>query len=131
VEEGARRAARDSREDSSVLLRAWTYVLNRLWLYFDEHYYLLYAFNTEPMLIWPKEQRPSSGSLDGVWDKFGPDGTLAQFLQDFGKTLLSKYKPRAIAVFSAHWETNGQTLGECSSLLSPKFDSTLTSDRLW
>jgi len=70
------------------------------------------TFRTEPMLIWPKEQRPSSSPMDRSWDKFGSDGTLAQFLQDFGKTLLSKYKPRAIAVFSAHWETLGQTLGE-------------------
>jgi aromatic ring-opening dioxygenase catalytic subunit (LigB family) len=64
------------------------------------------------MLILPKEQRPSFSRMDSSWDKFGPDGTLAQFLQDFGQTLLSKYKPRAIAVFSAHWETQGQTLGE-------------------
>ena len=66
-----------------------------------------YALHAEPMLIWPEELRSSSGSLG----KFGPDGTLAQFLQDFGKTLLSKYKPRAVAVFSAHWETHDQTLG--------------------
>ena len=71
------------------------------------------ALHTEPMLIWPKEQRPSSSSMDSSWDRFGPDGTLAQFLQDFGKALLSKYKPRAIAVFSAHWETHSETLGEC------------------
>ena len=51
--------------------------------------------------------------MDSSWEKFGPDGTLAQFLQDFGKALLSKYKPRAIAVFSAHWETHSETLGEC------------------
>jgi aromatic ring-opening dioxygenase catalytic subunit (LigB family) len=75
-----------------------------------------HAFHTEPMLLWPKEQRSSSSPMDGMLDKFGPDGTLAQFLQDFGKTLLSKYKPRAIAVFSAHWETHGQTLGKVSTM---------------
>jgi aromatic ring-opening dioxygenase catalytic subunit (LigB family) len=72
----------------------------------------LCAFHIEPQLIWPKEHRPASTPLDAAWGKFGPDGTLAQFLQDFGKTVLSKYKPRAIAVFSAHWETHGETLGE-------------------
>ena len=82
------------------------------------------------MLIWPKELRPSSSQLEKAWDKFGPDGVLAQFLQDFGKALLSKYKPRAIAVFSAHWETHGQTLGEYPPLLSPTHDSALNSDRL-
>ena len=75
------------------------------------------------MLIWPKEQRSSPGPLGG---KFGPDGTLAQFLQDFGKVLLSKYKPRAIAVFSAHWETQGQTLGQYLNWPSLTFDSTYT-----
>jgi len=33
------------------------------------------------------------------------DGTLHQFLQDFGPALLEKYRPKAILVFSAHWES--------------------------
>ena len=41
----------------------------------------------------------------------GKDGPLAQFLRDFGETLVRKYKPKAIVVFSAHWETNGARVG--------------------
>ncbi|KIK63692.1 hypothetical protein GYMLUDRAFT_162506 [Collybiopsis luxurians FD-317 M1] len=39
-----------------------------------------------------------------------PNGPLAEFLRDFGPTLLEKYKPKAILVFSAHFETEGETL---------------------
>ena len=39
------------------------------------------------------------------------DGPLSQFLKDFGKTLVQKYKPKAIVVFSAHWDTDGIRLG--------------------
>lgn len=38
-------------------------------------------------------------------------GALYRFLGDFGKTLVEKYKPKAIVVFSAHWETDGTRLG--------------------
>ena len=38
-------------------------------------------------------------------------GPLSQFLKDFGKTLVDKYKPKAIVVFSAHWDTEGMRLG--------------------
>ena len=38
-------------------------------------------------------------------------GTLPQFLRDFGETLVKKYKPKAIVVFSAHWDTDGTRLG--------------------
>jgi len=48
-----------------------------------------------------------------MYKTVGPEGELAQFLQDFGKTLVEKYNPRAIVVFSAHWEgPHNQTLGE-------------------
>ncbi|KAF5391911.1 hypothetical protein D9757_001744 [Collybiopsis confluens] len=40
----------------------------------------------------------------------GPGGPLAAFLKDFGPILLEKYKPRAILVFSAHFENTGETL---------------------
>ena len=46
----------------------------------------------------------------------GRDGPLANFLRDFGPLLLEKYKPKGIAVFSAHWETNGERLGESKAL---------------
>lgn len=42
----------------------------------------------------------------------GPRGPLAAFLKDFGPALLKKYNPKAIVVFSAHWETRGETLGK-------------------
>lgn len=32
--------------------------------------------------------------------------------KDFGPALLSKYKPKGIVVFSAHWETLGERLGQ-------------------
>ena len=38
-------------------------------------------------------------------------GTLPPFLKDFGETLVRKYKPKAIVVFSAHWDTDGTRLG--------------------
>lgn len=41
----------------------------------------------------------------------GPNGPLANFLKDFGPTLLQKYNPKAVVVFSAHWETLGERLG--------------------
>lgn len=41
----------------------------------------------------------------------GPDGQLAKFLKDFGPALLKKYSPKAIVVFSAHWETHGERVG--------------------
>jgi aromatic ring-opening dioxygenase catalytic subunit (LigB family) len=40
----------------------------------------------------------------------GPKGQLASFLRDFGPSLLKKYKPKGIVVFSAHWETAGERL---------------------
>jgi 4,5-DOPA dioxygenase extradiol len=40
----------------------------------------------------------------------GPNGPLAKFLAEFGPTLLKKYQPKGIVVFSAHWETQGERL---------------------
>lgn len=37
----------------------------------------------------------------------GPDGLLVQFLRDLGPHLLAKYRPKAIVILSAHWETPG------------------------
>ena len=47
----------------------------------------------------------------------GPHGPLATFLKDFGPALLKKYNPKAIVVFSAHWETYGERIGMQSSKL--------------
>jgi len=40
----------------------------------------------------------------------GKNGPLSQFLQDFGRILVEKYSPKAIVVFSAHWDTEGTRL---------------------
>jgi aromatic ring-opening dioxygenase catalytic subunit (LigB family) len=61
-----------------------------------------------PQLIWP-EHLPSGMALDSIG---GPRGPNAQFLRDFGKTLIEKYNPKAIVVFSAHWETHGHIEGK-------------------
>ena len=37
-----------------------------------------------------------------------PNGPHSKFLQDFGPYLLKKYNPKAVVVFSAHWETSNQ-----------------------
>jgi 4,5-DOPA dioxygenase extradiol len=41
----------------------------------------------------------------------GASGPLFRFLSDFGPTLLKKYQPKGILVFSAHWETSSERLG--------------------
>ncbi|KAI0637115.1 Extradiol ring-cleavage dioxygenase class III enzyme subunit B [Trametes polyzona] len=60
-----------------------------------------------PMLAFPERDAESRG---GVMKAMGPKGSLATFLKDFGPALLSKYKPKGIVVFSAHWETVGERL---------------------
>ncbi|KIM32151.1 hypothetical protein M408DRAFT_326809 [Serendipita vermifera MAFF 305830] len=59
----------------------------------------------QPMLTWPKAIAPQSGPFAELYKDMGPEGPLAQFLQDFGKELVEKYDPKAIVVFSAHWES--------------------------
>lgn len=61
-----------------------------------------------PMLAFPQELSTSSNELLAT---MGPRSNLASFLGDFGPTLLRKYKPKGIIVFSAHWETEGERLG--------------------
>ena len=68
-----------------------------------------------PLLIWP-ERLPASLPLDSIG---GPKGPNAQFLRDFGKTLVEKYNPKAIVVFSAHWETHGHIEGTHPTSLIP------------
>ena len=41
----------------------------------------------------------------------GKSGPLPRLLNDFGETLIKKYKPKAIVVFSAHWDTDRTRLG--------------------
>jgi len=56
----------------------------------------------QPMLIWPESVPPPDREM---FASMGPKGPLATFLKDFGPALMEKYKPKAIVVFSAHWET--------------------------
>lgn len=61
-----------------------------------------------PMLALSPAQ---AGGMSGMAAWHGPTGPLAKFLADFGPTLLEKYKPKGIVVFSAHWETMSERLG--------------------
>ena len=61
-----------------------------------------------PILQYPDELL---GRGDAMEEYAGPKGPLARFLKDFGPTLLEKYKPKGILVFSAHWETHGERQG--------------------
>lgn len=61
-----------------------------------------------PMLAMPDN---SSSGFGQVLKHAGPKGPLANFLRDFGPTLLEKYKPKGIVVFSAHWDTHRERLG--------------------
>ncbi|GAA6014344.1 hypothetical protein JCM11491_005049 [Sporobolomyces phaffii] len=61
----------------------------------------------QPMLILPPHLAKDTPMLATLGEIQGPDGLLSQFLQDFGPTLLEKYRPRAIVVLSAHYETDG------------------------
>jgi len=64
-----------------------------------------YFGHGQPMLIWPDTIPPPN---DDIFSSAGPRGPLAQFLRDFGPALLEKYNPKAVVVFSAHWETSGE-----------------------
>jgi hypothetical protein len=62
------------------------------------------------------------------------NGALFHFLKDFGKVLVEKYRPKAIVVFSAHWETDGQVLGTRLAVSPSRYTLTSAgnrSDRLW
>ena len=63
-----------------------------------------------PMLAMPIEDTENGRLPSGM----GQKGDLAKFLGDFGPALLSKYKPKGIVVFSAHWDTSGERLGMSS-----------------
>ncbi|KAF7297210.1 LigB domain-containing protein [Mycena indigotica] len=61
-----------------------------------------------PMLVSKPSFMPRVGEKVMQWG--GPNGPLATFLRDFGPALLEKYNPKAIVVFSAHWETDNVRL---------------------
>lgn len=64
------------------------------------------------MLLWPKSHSLPFDDLDSIG---GPNGPHAAFLKDFGKFILEKLKPKALLVFSAHWETRNQIEGNSKS----------------
>ncbi|EKM55630.1 uncharacterized protein PHACADRAFT_256379 [Phanerochaete carnosa HHB-10118-sp] len=59
-----------------------------------------------PMLVFPE----SETAISPILKHAGSKGPLANFLRDFGPALLAKYKPKAIVVFSAHWDTLDERL---------------------
>lgn len=59
------------------------------------------------MLLWPKSQ-PQPMEPDAIG---GPNGPHVSFLKDFGKFIMERLKPKALLVFSAHWETRNQIEG--------------------
>ncbi|KIJ34630.1 hypothetical protein M422DRAFT_34980 [Sphaerobolus stellatus SS14] len=58
-----------------------------------------YFGHGQPMLMWP-ESMPDPET--DIFEFVGP--------KDFGPVLLEKYKPKAIVVFSGHWETSEEQL---------------------
>ncbi|BGP57283.1 hypothetical protein JCM8202v2_004923 [Rhodotorula sphaerocarpa] len=65
----------------------------------------IFLAHGSPMLIHPPHLAEARGGPLGAIQ--GPTGPLARFLQDLGPALLEKYRPRAIVVLSAHWESPG------------------------
>ncbi|GAA5834448.1 hypothetical protein JCM5353_003856 [Sporobolomyces roseus] len=61
----------------------------------------------QPMLLLPPHLAKDSPMLETLGEIQGPDGLLSQFLQDLGPALMEKYRPEAIVVLSAHFETDG------------------------
>ncbi|KAI0340491.1 Extradiol ring-cleavage dioxygenase class III enzyme subunit B [Trametopsis cervina] len=64
-----------------------------------------YFGHGSPMMAFPEESQRVKD-----FSHLGPNGPLAKFLKDFGPTLLDKYNPKAIVVFSAHWDIQGEQL---------------------
>ncbi|KAF5324744.1 hypothetical protein D9611_004512 [Ephemerocybe angulata] len=60
-----------------------------------------------PILAFPPHMAAGMGDMAAYQ---GSTGVLSDFLKAFGSTLLEKYNPKGIVVFSAHWETHGTRL---------------------
>jgi aromatic ring-opening dioxygenase catalytic subunit (LigB family) len=60
------------------------------------------------MLLWPEKHPITFGDIAMIG---GPNGPHAAFLKDLGKHIVEKLKPKALLVFSAHWETRNQIEG--------------------
>lgn len=62
---------------------------------------------------------PNPPQIDAMALYQGVGGPLYGFLKDFGPTLLKKYSPRGIVVFSAHWETSSERQGMFCCVITP------------
>ncbi|KAJ3032314.1 hypothetical protein HDV00_007689 [Rhizophlyctis rosea] len=63
----------------------------------------IFLAHGSPLLLWPEHLPTRFGALDSIG---GPKGPHKKFLSEFGPWLLKTYNPKAIVVFSAHWETD-------------------------
>ncbi|KAM0749284.1 Extradiol ring-cleavage dioxygenase, class III enzyme, subunit B [Meredithblackwellia eburnea MCA 4105] len=83
----------------------------------------IFLAHGQPLLVYPSNLHRVG--FDALQETQGANGTLANFLKDIGPVLVDKYKPKAIVVFSAHWETHGERLvtdyGEENPLLMDYF----------
>ena len=71
-----------------------------------------YFAHGSPLLVVSKDDPASQNPrMRPLVEHTGLESPLANFLRDFGPALLSKYQPKGILVFSAHWETEGEQLG--------------------
>ncbi|KAG8999258.1 hypothetical protein FRB94_006346 [Tulasnella sp. JGI-2019a] len=102
-------SAKDAPNSASSIRGEWTSALDDL-PPITEGQRRIPAFffaHGSPLLL---SNKKSGGPFSAVMELQGPRSPLAAFLTDFGPHLLRKYEPKAIVVFSAHWETNGETL---------------------
>ncbi|KAK4704950.1 4,5-DOPA dioxygenase extradiol, partial [Phenoliferia sp. Uapishka_3] len=70
----------------------------------------IFLAHGQPLLVYPPTLAAERSGFGPLLETQGPNGTLAQFLRDLGPVLLEKYKPKAIVVFSAHWESPSERL---------------------
>eukprot|EP00842_Homolaphlyctis_polyrhiza_P000161 jgi/Hompol1/1145/HPOL_004646-RA len=63
---------------------------------------VLFLAHGSPNLI----MRPRSSEPQSPTDVGGPNGRHVAFLKELGPYIINELKPKAIVVFSAHWETN-------------------------
>lgn len=64
----------------------------------------IFLAHGSPLLLFPRQYPLPFGDLNTIG---GPGGPHSAFLVDFGKFIMEKYQPKAVVVFSAHWETKG------------------------
>lgn len=81
----------------------WTALLNSLPDPVDNKLPSIFLAHGSPWLLGSEKSNP----MKWMSDIAGPNGLHAQFLREYGPFLLKKYTPKAIVVFSAHYETSG------------------------